>query len=257
MRRQYAQLLPFLSAYTRQSHEFEGRVAQLSSNWPPLAEIHRHTSVHQRAEKLLRLIEKRTRQPGEFVNVDADWDYPLIDAVNAQPVYYLLKYWEDLGCTEKKEKTPTIVRLTVKGWHRLDPASGGAGIPGRVFVAMSFDPSLDEVYERGIKAAVEQDCHMTQIRVDKVHHNEKICDRILAEIRRSQFVIADFTHHKAGVYFEAGFALALHRLVIWTCHEDSIKGAHFDTRQYPHIVWKHAADLRTRLADRIQALMPR
>lgn len=96
---------------------------------------------------------------------------------------------------------------------------------------------------------------MTARRVDKVHHNEKICDKILAEIRQSQLVVADFTHHKAGVYFEAGFALALGRLVIWTCREDAIKDAHFDTRQYPHVVWREAADLRARLADRIQALM--
>ena len=88
-----------------------------------------------------------------------------------------------------------------------------------------------------------------------MHHNEKTCDRILAEIRRSQLVVADVTDHKQGVYFEAGFALALGRLVIWTCLEDAIKDAHFDTRQYPHLLWSDAADLRSKLAQRIQALL--
>ncbi len=95
---------------------------------------------------------------------------------------------------------------------------------------------------------------MKAIRVDKVHHNEKICDRILAEIRKCRIVVADFTHHKGGVYFEAGFALALNRTVIWTCKKDEIKGAHFDTRQYVHLLWENPDDLRQQLANRIQAL---
>jgi hypothetical protein len=250
---EHSGLRPYLSAYTRQAWEFEGRIVQLDSTWPSLAEVHQRTSVHQRAEKFLRMIERRTRQPGEDVIVNANSDYPLIDAVNNAPVYYFAKYWEDLGCIE--QKGDHVALLTVKGWDRLDPGSAGGGIPGRVFIAMSFDASLDGIYEHGIKAAIEQDCHMTPIRVDKVHHNEKICDRILAEIRRSQLVVADFTKHKAGVYFEAGFALALGRLVIWTCREDEIKDAHFDTRQYPHLVWKDEADLRKKLAERIQALL--
>lgn len=250
----HPELLPYLSAYTRQSWEFEGRAARLDPNWPPLAEVHQHTSVHQRAAKLLRTIERRTKQPGEFIRIDTDSDYPLVDAINVEPLYYFLKHWEDLGCIESKNAN--VVRLTVKGWDRLDPGSAGAGIPGQVFIAMSFDPSLDEAYEHGIKPAVEMDCRMTPIRIDKMHHTEKICDRILAEIRRSQFVIADFTHHRPGVYFEAGFALALGRLVIWTCQEDAISEAHFDTRQYPHLVWKDCADLRRKLVERIQALIP-
>jgi nucleoside 2-deoxyribosyltransferase len=162
-----------------------------------------------------------------------------------------------LGCIEAKQRTPDVVRLTVKGWDRLDPGSAGAGIRGRVFVAMSFDPSLDEVYAQGIKAAIEQDCGMTPIRVDKLHQNEKICDRVLAEIRRSQFVVADVTQQKAGVYFEAGFAMGLGRRVIWCCREDEKNRLHFDTRQYPHLLWTDAADLRRKLAESIQAQFPR
>src|ERR1700682_253772 len=74
LRGNQSQLLPYLSAFTRQSEVFDGRIVQLDQNWPSLAEVHLRTSVHQRAEKLLRLIENRTKQPGEFVTVDADWD---------------------------------------------------------------------------------------------------------------------------------------------------------------------------------------
>jgi hypothetical protein len=58
------------------------------------------------------------------------------------------------------------------------------------------------------------------------------------------------------VYFEAGYALALERIVIWSCREDHVKDLHFDTRQYPHIVWKQPQDLRCQLRDRLRVLVP-
>ena len=122
---------------------------------------------------------------------------------------------------------------------------------------MSFNEALDSAYELGIKPAIEADCHMTAIRIDKVHHNEKICDKILAEIRRCQFVVADMTGQNQGAYFEAGFALGLGREVIRTCRDDEVreKKLHFDTRQYPHVTWEKPEDLRQKLAERIQALI--
>ena len=54
-----------------------------------------------------------------------------------------------------------------------------------------------------------------------MEHVENINDKMLADIRRAQFVVADFTHHPNGVYFEAGFALGLAKLVIWTAGKTS------------------------------------
>jgi nucleoside 2-deoxyribosyltransferase len=88
---------------------------------------------------------------------------------------------------------------------------------------------------------------------DRVAHLEKICDKIVNEIRGSQFVVADVSQHKPGVYFEAGFAMALNRPVIWTCREEDFDLIHFDTRQYNHIKWRTPDDLRQQLADRILA----
>ena len=96
----------------------------------------------------------------------------------------------------------------------------------------------------------------SELRVDLKEHNDKICDLIVAEIRRSKFVVADFTLHKAGVYFEAGFALGLGIPVVWTCREDELNQTHFDTRQYNHVVWKDAQDLFEKLKRRIEATIP-
>ena len=122
---------------------------------------------------------------------------------------------------------------------------------------MSFEPDLKPAYDLGIHPAVHDDCGIDDVRVDYVEHVENINDKILADIRRAQFVVADFTHHPKGVYFEAGFALGLGKLVIWTCRHDEFKPdkVHFDTRPFNHIVWTSAADLRVRLTNRIRALV--
>ena len=62
----------------------------------------------------------------------------------------------------------------------------------------------------------------------------------MADIRKAEVIVADFTHHKGGVYFEAGFGLGLDRTVVFTCREDDFRsgaGVHFDTRPYNHILW--------------------
>lgn len=50
--------------------------------------------------------------------------------------------------------------------------------------------------------------------------------------------------------------MGLDRPVIWCCHADAIKKAHFDTRQYNHITWKTPEELRSRLIDRIRVTIP-
>ena len=122
---------------------------------------------------------------------------------------------------------------------------------------MSFDPALDDTYTVGIRPAVEDDCGFRVLRLDRVEHNDNINDRIIADIRASQFMVADFTQHKSGVYFEAGFALGLGQEVVWTCAADDFDHAHFDTRPYNHIVYQSLPILRERLRDRIKATIRR
>src|SRR5436305_13402542 len=91
-----------------------------------------------------------------------------------------------------------------------------------------------------------RDAGYRPLRIDRKEHNNKIDDEIVAEIRRSKFVIADFTSEpdrpRGGVYFEAGYAMGFGTPVIWTCKEDLISQVHFDTRQFNHIIWKTPDD---------------
>jgi nucleoside 2-deoxyribosyltransferase len=117
---------------------------------------------------------------------------------------------------------------------------------------MWFDPLMNEPYELGIAAAV-RDSGFTAVRIDRKEHNNQITDEIMAAIRGSEFMVADFTGHRAGVYYEAGFARGLGREVIYCCREDAFKERHFDTSVINHVVWTDPADLQRKLADRIRA----
>jgi nucleoside 2-deoxyribosyltransferase len=118
---------------------------------------------------------------------------------------------------------------------------------------MWFAAEMSPAYHEGIKPAIEEDAGFRSIRVDDVEHTGKIDDRIIAEIRESRFVVADFTGQRGGVYFEAGFAAGLGLPVVWLCRQDQIGNVHFDTRQYNHIVWAEVSELRAKLANRIRA----
>lgn len=112
------------------------------------------------------------------------------------------------------------------------------------FVAMWFDPSMSDVYKRGIRPAI-LNAGYKPLRIDQKHDLiDKIDDAIIAEIRRSRFLVADFTHGdegvRGGVYYEAGFARGLSIPVIFMCRDDKISEVHFDTRQFNHILWNPA-----------------
>jgi hypothetical protein len=73
----------------------------------------------------------------------------------------------------------------------------------QAFVAMSFDKKLNRVYAKGIKPAIRS-CGYKPMIIRTKEHANKIDDEIIAEIKKSTFLIADFTDHRGGVYFEVG-----------------------------------------------------
>ena len=112
------------------------------------------------------------------------------------------------------------------------------------------------MHDLGIYPALV-DAGYRPFRIDREEHNDRIDDRILSEIRRSGLLIADFTGHRAGVYFEAGFAKGLGLPVIWTVREEELKDTHFDTRQYNHVTWTSPTELREKLFNRVTASLER
>ena len=223
---------------------------------------YRDLTVRQRVDRLLGFIAKRSPQIGTTFSLTSQettcaamaWS----ESSNMEEVRFLLGYIEKRGWLETGESVPDQYVLTIDGHARLAELEAKDTGSSRAFVAMWFDPSMDDAWEKGIKPGIE-DSGYEPIRVDKTEFNERIDDEIIAEIRRSRFLVADFTQDgdraRGGVYYEAGFAHGLDLPVIFTCRKDVIDNGliHFDTRQYNHIVWETPGELRRRLAERIAA----
>lgn len=119
------------------------------------------------------------------------------------------------------------------------------------FVAMWFDKSMEGVYQTGIYTPLRH-LGYNPIRVDKVEHNGRIDQKIFELIRRSRFVVADFTGQRSGVYYEAGFAFGMGLPVIHICKKESFDDRHFDVLTVNTIVYDAAEELAERLVERVQ-----
>ncbi len=242
-----------LSAATRRASESKDFVELLTDSMEELvASIAPPSTPLDVLDELLLTVHSRTQSL-----VGGAWipftDYPLFVLRSHNE---LREFCQQLGSLQYAKVTETEGRisctLTLEGWKRVGELRKTGRSSRQAFVAMSFAQELEAAWADGLRPGIE-DAGFVAVRVDKVEHNEKICDRIIAEIRRSGFVVADFTGNRAGVYFEAGFAAGLGLPVIYCVRSDQIDRVHFDTRQYNHISWTDASDLRVKLHDRIAA----
>ena len=117
-----------------------------------------------------------------------------------------------------------------------------------------------------------------------MEHTNDINDEIIAQIRRSRFMVCDLTGYRGGVYFEAGFAYGLGLDVVYTCRRDWSKeeilrdasgnkvkalfdgkgseipvrkeGIHFDLAHRNRIEWvpDELGEFRMKLETRIKSL---
>jgi nucleoside 2-deoxyribosyltransferase len=152
----------------------------------------------------------------------------------------------------------TEFKVLPAGWAHLEELRKVSVNSEQCFVAMWFDEQMNKIYDEIITKAV-LDAGYRPHRVDKREHNDQIDDEIIAQIRRSRFIVADFTGLRGGVYYEAGFAKGLGLEVVWTCRKDYIKDLHFDIRQYNCIVWEEdkLSDFMKRLTNRIESVLGR
>jgi len=229
----------------------------------------RPSSTAQRIERALLYFSERLRI-GETISFfagpfsEADPDSQVLAALSEcetkDELEAFMGLLVDMGLID--DSTSVIGRSeygpTAQGWLRLDELTRGLPISSQAFVAMWFHESTDAAYKEGIEPAIRESGYQP-VRIDNKEHINKIDDEIIAEIRRSKFMVADFTCElgkvRGGVYFEAGYAAALPIPVIWTCSQASIADLHFDTRQYNHIVWGTPQTLRKRLKARIGAVV--
>ena len=152
------------------------------------------------------------------------------------------------------------------GYERLRDLENSSKVSKQGFIAMWFDKKMDDVHKK-ISDAIRE-TKFTPLRIDGLQHNEDINDAIISQIRRSRFLVADFTSGttlddnkqaiaRGGVYFEAGFAEGLNIPVVYTCRHDFLDKIHFDINHKNFITWeqgdKQLDDFKKKLIDRISA----
>jgi nucleoside 2-deoxyribosyltransferase len=152
------------------------------------------------------------------------------------------------------------VRITFRGWERVDQRRRSRLVSRSAFVAMWFDPRMDRAYA-AIESVLASAGYKPPFRVDDGRYDSlpereqhtKIDDRIIDGIRRARFVVADFSGNRQAVYYEAGYAVGLGVPVIWCCRRQDLNILSFDTRQIEHISWDTEDDLARQLEAKIGA----
>jgi len=144
--------------------------------------------------------------------------------------------------------------ISLSGFKHLAEIENDASKSLLCFVAMSFDETERETYTHGIKPAIEATGYESY-RVDEQHlgQEQTINDAMMAAIKKCGFMITDFTKQRPNVYFEAGYGLGRGLKVIYTCHVEHFAETHFDTNNYPHIIYTSAEELRLKLIAKIEA----
>lgn len=95
------------------------------------------------------------------------------------------------------------------------------------------------------------------IRIDKEHALEDLVGRIKKESRGAQFVVADLTDERPSCYFEAGYAEALGKKVIYVASKQSVAKPgsktviHFDIHMNMNYFTNHE-ELKEKLAKAIE-----
>ena len=217
--------------------------------------------VHERAERLLRYIAQHIGTVGQTLILGPEdlAAYAWSESTEWHEIVYCFAYLLQVGLARGRIGGDSLYdcEVSVDGYRHIAEQAGNVD-SSQAFVAMWFGDSIANAYEDGIEAGI-RDAGFSPLRIDRKDHINKIEDEIIAEIRRSRFVVADFSQGddgaRGGVYYEAGFAHGLDLPVIFTCHEKSLKDLHFDTAHYSHIVWADPAELREKLKNRILAVI--
>jgi hypothetical protein len=150
------------------------------------------------------------------------------------------------------------VSLGVATRLREDLAKSGHARPqiesGFLFIVMAMspdDPTLVDVHHVIIEVATKEG--LNAVRVDDIQTNERITDRILNYLDKAEFVVADLTHSRPNVFFEAGYAHGIGKIPIYVARAGTT--IEFDIKDYPVIFFKNLTELRERLSNRLKTLV--
>jgi len=237
----------------------------------------------EKMDNALLNIEKSTTYFGHHISIDPKIDYPYYHCISNRELISIISFLYQSKYIEvvDPKNAYTAFQISPGGYQRLREIKLKSD-SRQCFVAMWFDDEVKEAYENAIKPAIEyveegelQPRFKSLIISEKEHTND-INDEIIAEIRRSRFMVCDLTGYRGGVYWEAGFAYGLGLEVIYTCRKDWVKektikyydsqnnqvdikqeGIHFDLEHRNRITWSQddLPKFKNDLKNRIRAVI--
>lgn len=242
--------------------------------------------VDEKAEILFRELAKNYPVPGEnipdifqpivksleFKNRD---EFPNISGLNKDDVIYYLHFYSKSRSQSVNEFSYLLYtyliqhkgfliwqgngfQITPLGWSYFTQLQNPNQSSLTAFIAMKFEERLKKYSDDWFEPAIIT-AGYKPIRIDKYEHTNLIDDEIIANIRKSKFIIADYTYNSFGVYYEAGFARGLNIPVINLCNKECFESkenkVHFDTNHYPFLLWEwdKGEDISNKLRTRIEA----
>jgi hypothetical protein len=122
----------------------------------------------------------------------------------------------------------------------------------QIFVIMKFgDVHLDSAYQGAIKAVAEKEFGFRVLRADEIRDSGQIVNQVLENISRSKIVYAELSGERPNCYYEAGFAHALGKTIIFSIRKG--EDIHFDLAGYRFIKWQSEEDLRQQLRRHLES----
>ena len=154
--------------------------------------------------------------------------------------------------TEKVADNALCFSLTTQGLLKAEQIVRGNQSSNKVFVAIEYHNDYRKTMDLAITPACDA-CGFQAFLASDTEHNHNINDEMIVDIKRSKFIISDFTNNNEGAYYEAGYAEGLGLPVIKCCHKDSIDKLHFDVNHDKFIVYSDLSDYKNQLKTRIRA----
>lgn len=154
--------------------------------------------------------------------------------------------------------------LTLSGWQKSEELKRSITDTRKAFVAMAFANSAkpeedyffqNELLDQYLIPAVRQTRYELSNPLASDPMAGNIHARMEVEIRTARFVVAELSHHNNGAYWEAGFARALEKPVIYMYNKTIGKHPtpHFDVGSDHIIFWEK--DKSQKAADDLKAVI--
>jgi hypothetical protein len=246
--------------------------------------------ANEKAEILFQELAKKFPTPGDtipyifqlivrIITLKGREEFPNIGSLNEKDVKFGLYFYAKSRSQNMKEfsylfhtylihhkgflaKESDHFKITPIGWNFFTQFQNPNLASSIAFIAMKFDKKLKKFSDDWFEPAIRK-AGYRPVRIDKHEHTNLIDDEIITNIRKSKFVIADFTYNSPGVYYESGCARALNMPVINLCNKECFESeenkVHFDTNHHPFLLWDwdNGEELCNQLKVKIEATMGR